>query len=309
MLIVVAVVVAILVKTFLIQPFYIPSASMERTLHGCEGCSGDRIIVNKPVYTVFRDPRPGDIVVFKAPSNWPEETTGTPPTNPVLKGVRWFGQLVGVVPPDESDLVKRVIAVGGQTVKCCDQGGNVQVSDTGPSGTFTSYDDGSFDFVDPGSDQFARLPFGPVTVPKGRLWVMGDHRNNSQDSRYFCGGQPSPQQPVCTDGSVQQATSATVPVNNVIGKAVVIAWPPSRWTTLGTPPTFKDVKVPAAAGELGLASLATIGPLGVGMFAAGTVGGWRRARRRPSGRWRALLRRRSRSGSRRRTGRTRSPRA
>lgn len=307
-LVVVAVVVAILVKSFLIQPFYIPSASMEKTLHGCEGCSGDRIIVNKPIYTVFRDPHPGDIVVFKAPSDWPDEavTTSTS-TNPIVKGVHWFGQLVGVVPPNESDLVKRVIAVGGQTVKCCDAEGNVQISNDGPSGTFTSLDDKSYTFVDPSSDvdgqNYGALPFGPVTVPDGRLWVMGDHRNNSADSRYNCGGSPAPDQPVCADGSDAQAKQATVPVDNVIGKAVLIAWPPSRWTTLGTPPTFENVPLPSAAGDAGLASLATVGPLGVGLFAAGTIGSWRRGRRRPPGR--RLLARTRRSIGRRRPSRRR----
>ncbi|MHA3703547.1 signal peptidase I [Jatrophihabitans sp. YIM 134969] len=298
-LVIVAVVVAILVKTFLIQPFYIPSASMEKTLHGCEGCSGDRIIVNKPIYTVFRDPHPGDIVVFKAPSSWPDETVATTTSsNPIVKGVRWFGQLVGVVPPNESDLVKRVIAVGGQTVKCCDADGNVQISDDGPNGQFRSLDDPSYTYVDPGSADYGSLPFGPVTVPKDRLWVMGDHRNNSADSRYNCGGQPAPDQPVCADGSEQQAVESTVPVDNVIGKAVLIAWPPSRWTTLGTPPTFENIPLPSAAGDAGLASLATVGPLGVGLVAAGSVGSWRRSRRRPPGRVRArrwLRRRRTRA--------------
>lgn len=295
-LVVVAVVVAILVKTFLIQPFYIPSASMERTLHGCDGCSGDRIIVNKPIYTVVRDPHPGDIVVFKAPSDWPDEIVATSPSsNPVVKGLRWFGQLVGVVPPDESDLVKRVIAIGGQTVKCCDANGNVQISDDGPTGTFRSLDDSSYTFVDAGSESFGSLPFGPVTVPKDRLWVMGDHRNNSADSRYNCGDQPSPDTTVCSAGSEAQAMQATVPVDNVIGKAVLIAWPPSRWTTLGTPPTFDDIPLPSAAGQFGLASLATVGPLGVGLFAAGTVGSLRRGRRGPPGRLRrAIARRRKR---------------
>jgi signal peptidase I len=98
---------------------------------------------------------------------------------------------------------------------------------------------------------------------------------------------------VCADGSSAQAMQATVPVGNVIGKAVLIAWPPSRWTTLGTPPTFKDIPLPSAAADMGLASLATAGPLGVGLVAAGTVGTWRRRRRRPPSRpWRTRLRRR-----------------
>src|SRR6202012_2888030 len=117
--------------------YYIPSESMEKTLHGCTGCSGDRILVNKPIYDL-RDPHPGDIVVFKAPTGWDDEPTPTPPSNPILKGIRWVGQLIGIVPPDENDLVKRVIAVGGQTVQCCDTQGRVQVSDNGPAGPFHS---------------------------------------------------------------------------------------------------------------------------------------------------------------------------
>ncbi len=76
-----AIVIAIVVKTFLFQPFYIPSESMEKTLHGCPGCSGDRILVNKVIYD-FRDPEPGDIVVFNAPNGWNDEPPSTPPSNP-----------------------------------------------------------------------------------------------------------------------------------------------------------------------------------------------------------------------------------
>jgi signal peptidase I len=118
-LIVVAIAIAVVLKTFVIQPFYIPSQSMEQTLHGCPGCAGDRILVFKPVYHV-RDPHPGDIVVFKAPEDWDEPGGQVLSSNPVVHGIQWFGQLIGVVPPSEKDLVKRVIAVGGQTVKCCD---------------------------------------------------------------------------------------------------------------------------------------------------------------------------------------------
>src|SRR6476660_5725952 len=81
-LVALAIVIAILVKTFLVQPFYIPSESMEKTLHGCPGCSGDRILVNKLIYD-FRDPHPGDIVVFNAPKGWDEEPPLTPPSNPI----------------------------------------------------------------------------------------------------------------------------------------------------------------------------------------------------------------------------------
>jgi signal peptidase I len=223
-LVVIAVAVAVLIKTFFVQPFYIPSESMETTLHGCAGCSGDRIIVNKPIYHL-RDPHPGDIVVFRAPTEeWFNEPLPPPPGNPVLKGVRWFGQLVGFVPPDEHDLVKRVIAAGGQTIRCCDANGNIQISDSGATGPWRSLSEPYVSSQLAGPD----ATFGPVTVPAGRLWVMGDNRAHSEDSRWHY-----------LNDYKGDAVSSTVPDSKVIGKAVIIAWPPSRWRTLGTPNTFK----------------------------------------------------------------------
>lgn len=234
----IAIIVAIVVKTWIVQPFYIPSASMENTLHGCPGGCGDRILVNKTIYDL-RDPHGGDIVVFHAPSGWDEEPATTPPSNPVMKVLRGFGQLVGFVPPDGLVLVKRVIAVGGQTVKG-DAQGHVYISDNGPDGPYRLlnepyvYAQSTGDF-----DQF-----GPVTVPKGRLWVMGDHRDDSADSRYHCG-------PNGLDAECNPITS-TVPVSDVIGKAVLVIWPPSHWRTLGTPATFKaaGAALPGATGAL-----------------------------------------------------------
>lgn len=230
-LILLAIVIAIVVKTFVVQPFYIPSQSMEKTLHGCPGCHGDRILVNKPIFD-FRDPEPGDIVVFNAPKGWDDEPISRPPSNPVVRAVRGFGQLIGFVPPDGQVLVKRVIATGGQTVKG-DSAGHVLVSTHGASGPYRTLRE-PYVFIDRG--QLANVrPFGPVTVPKGRLWVMGDHRNDSADSRYHCGPDGvSDDQLNCG----QYPTEATVPIGDVIGKAFVIAWPPSRWRTLGTPSTF-----------------------------------------------------------------------
>jgi signal peptidase I len=223
-----AIVIAILVKTFLVQPFYIPSESMEKTLHGCQGCSGDRILVSKIVYD-FRDPHPGDIVVFNAPTGWDDEPPSTPPSNPVLRVIRGFGQLVGFVPPDGLVLVKRVIAVGGQAVKG-EAPNRVFVSDNGRTGPWRELKE---NFVyETGPDP--RATFGPIIVPKGRLWVMGDHRDRSADSRYHCGETGN----VGSDDENCDTTEATVPVSAVIGKAFVVAWPPSRWTTLGTPKTF-----------------------------------------------------------------------
>jgi signal peptidase I len=234
-LVALAIGIAVLVKTFVVQPFYIPSDSMEQTLHGCTGCRGDRILVNKLIYD-FRDPHPGDIVVFHAPQGW-NETVVHPPSNPVLRTLRGFGQLIGFVPPDGEILVKRVIAVGGQTVKG-DARGHVFISDTGKNGPYRRLDE---PYVYAPRSQWLgqnhmEEPFGPVTVPKGRLWVMGDHRTDSADSRFHCipGGPESTSQ----DRSCNPVSS-TVPVSDVIGKAFVIAWPPSRWTTLGTPVTFE----------------------------------------------------------------------
>jgi signal peptidase I len=240
-LIAVAIAVAVLIKTFLVQPFYIPSESMEKTLHGCPGCSGDRVLVNKLIFDI-RDPHPGDIVVFRAPPDWDEEPAPRAPANPIVKGVRWFGQLVGFVPPDERDLIKRVIAVGGQSIQCCDSKGRVQISDHGVNGPWRSLDEpyifenSAWDsrskpehLASGGSDQ---RTFGPVTIPKGRLWVMGDHRGDSADSRFHC-IEAAPADHVCG------TSDTTVAVSKVIGKGVLIAWPPSRWRTLGTPGTFK----------------------------------------------------------------------
>ncbi|MGI8881780.1 MAG: signal peptidase I [Jatrophihabitans sp.] len=250
-LIIAAIVIAVVIKTFVVQPYYIPSESMEKTLHGCTGCSGDRILVNKPIFHL-RDPHPGDIVVFKAPSGW-DEVTPQPTRNPFVKVVRGFGQLVGVIPPDEKDLVKRVIAIGGQTVRCCDAQGRVQISENGPNGPWRSLDE-PYLFED------NHQPFGPVTVPHGRLWVMGDHRGDSADSRAHCDTGPA---------QACDPVRSTVSLSLVIGKAVVIAWPPSRWRTLGTPDTFKNTA--AAAGS--------IVPLGSGVVAMFPLLLWRRRRR------------------------------
>jgi signal peptidase I len=259
-LVLVAVLIAVLVKSFVVQPFYIPSASMEKTLHGSPEMGHDRILVNKPIYDL-RDPHGGDIVVFHAPPGWDDEPASRPPSNPIVRAIRGFGQLVGFVPPDGLVLVKRVIATGGQGVKG-DAQGDVFVSKNGLNGPWDKLDEPYV--YESGTDTHAE--FGPVVVPKGRLWVMGDHRNDSADSRFHCaaGGAQGSDGPSC------DPTSSTVPVSEVIGKAVVVAWPPSHWRTLGTPKTYQHL----ADGVPLLSGLAITTPL---LFV-------RRRRRRRAGR-------------------------
>jgi signal peptidase I len=130
------------------------------------------------------------------------------------------GSVFGVVPPDENDLVKRVIATGGQTVECCDEQGRVMVNGKPLDEPYVVND---FPFV-PGqltcdTDRKSARCFGPVTVPDGNLWMMGDNRNNSADSRYHVGDE----------------LQGTVPKDNVRGKAVFIILPPGRMGTIGSP--------------------------------------------------------------------------
>lgn len=208
-LVVVALVFTFLVQTFVARVYVIPSGSMEMTLIGNNG-TGDRILVDKVVYD-FGSPRPGDVVVFKGPPGWDQtefyvDTT----TNPLVKWLRQLASDVGIAKPNEYDLVKRVIAVGGQTIMCCDAQNRVMVDGKPLNEPYIYWQPGR-----PGpADQ---LRFGPIKVPQGYLWVEGDNRSNSDDSRYQNGG----------------GIHGIVPVANVIGKARTIIWPPSRWQGIG----------------------------------------------------------------------------
>lgn len=224
---VIAMVLYYFTLTFVARPYLIPSESMEPTLHGCSGCVGDRIMVDKISFR-FGSPQPGDVIVFRGPSSWNMGYKSIRSNNTALRWLQNALSFVGFVPPDENDLVKRVIAVGGQTVACR--------SDTGltVNGKLLKepYLNSGTMLADPAVYRCLGSEFGPVTVPQSRLWVMGDNRTHSADSRVHCvsNAVDAVKGIFCTG----DPDSGTVPVGNVIGKARFIVWPPSRWGGVGS---------------------------------------------------------------------------
>ncbi len=186
----VAILVAVLVRAFVLQTFYIPSPSMEHTLNVL-----DRVLVNKLVYD-FRDPHRGEIIVFKAPQDWQSGTEG-------------------------EDFIKRVIGVGGDHVVCCDAQQRLIVNGHSLDEPFIYRDaDGT---QDPAADQ----PFA-ITVPAGRLWVMGDHRSASGDSLEHW-------------EQSEDITEATITQKSIVGRAFTIFWPVNRATWLSVPKQFDSI--------------------------------------------------------------------
>jgi signal peptidase I len=221
-LLTIALVLYYVMLTFVARPYLIPSESMEPTLHGCAGCVGDRIMVDKVTYR-FTSPKPGDVVVFKGPPAW---NVGYKSIRSDSAPIRWLQNalsFIGFVPPDENDLVKRVIAVGGQTVECRATTG-LTVDGKRLNEPYLNVETM---MADPRIYPCLGNEFGPVKVPDGRLWVMGDNRTHSADSRAHCTNLPADALKglLCTG----DPTAGTVPVDNVIGKARFIAWPPGRW--------------------------------------------------------------------------------
>ena len=220
LLIVIAITLAILAKTFVLQAFFIPSGSMETTLHGCPGCNGDRVLVNKVVYDV-RDIHRGEIVVFNGVDSFDPEVPPAPPGSALQRVVNGFTRLVGLGAPGETDYIKRVIGLPGDRVACCSNG-RVTVQ---PAGSDTAveldepylFEDDAEVFCAAGTADACRPGSPGVLVPEGRLWVMGDHRSASSDSR----------------------ANGTIPIDKVIGRAFVIVWPFNRVKVLPVPDPFR----------------------------------------------------------------------
>ncbi|WP_432138891.1 MULTISPECIES: signal peptidase I [unclassified Streptomyces] len=242
----IALVLALLIKTFLVQAFSIPSASMNDTL-----LEGDRVLVDKLTPWFGSEPERGEVVVFHDPDNWlaGEE----PPTpNAFQTALSWIGLMPSA---EEKDLIKRVIGVGGDTVECKGTG-PVKVNGKPLDEESYVYPGNTPCTVDDTGGQFK------VTIPEGYIWVMGDHRQNSRDSRY----------------NQADRHHGMVPVDEVVGRAIVKAWPINRWGTLPVPDTFDQNFGTSAAPSAAL----TVAPQSLALLGAVPLVLWRRRRPAPA---------------------------
>lgn len=207
MLVVVALGLALVIKAFVVQAFYIPSASMENTLD-----IGDRVLVNKLAYQLH-DVNRGDIVVFSGAGSFLPATPQRQPDNPVDALAGAVASALGVASQGERDFIKRVVGVPGDRVACCDERGRVTVNGVPLNGA---------PYVHP-DDEPSKMDF-EVTVPAGELWVMGDHRSVSADSR----------------AHIDDPGGGTVPIDRVVGRAFSVVWPPGHIQLLSPPRTFEQ---------------------------------------------------------------------
>ena len=229
-IVVAAAILTLLVKAFVIQVYRIPSASMENTLQ-----IGDRVLVNKVVYH-FRGIARGDVVVFSGQDSWGPDAP-PPSSNPV---VRVFDDVLSGLGlhSEQTYYIKRVIGLPGDRVACC--------TDKKVTVNGVPLDEGQYLF--PGNPP-STFKFSDE-VPPGHLWVMGDHRSDSDDSRYHPG----------------DPGGGTIPENEVVGRAFLIIWPPSQLRDLPIPTTFQQASL--HAGAAGAAVLDVGGPaLAVGVLA------------------------------------------
>ncbi|MEU4210652.1 signal peptidase I [Streptomyces sp. NPDC026206] len=215
LLLIVCLVCLLLVSSYLVQPFLIPSGSMRNTFQ-----AGDRVLVNKLAYRFGDEPRRGDVIVFDGTDSFVQ---APPAENPVTALVRKGASAVGLMRPAETDYIKRVVGTGGDRVRCCDKRGRLEVNGRPVLE----------DYLFPG-DEPSQVPFD-IVVPEGKLWVMGDHRSDSRDSRDHLG----------------EPGGGTVPLDRVIGRADWIGWPLGRMTSLKRPDAFAGVPDPVDPGLVG----------------------------------------------------------
>jgi signal peptidase I len=225
-LLAVALVIAIVVKSLFVQAYYVPSQSMEPLLQGGPGVkTDDRILVEKVSYWLGHSPSRGDVVVFKDPGGWLDAEEADEHVGPVTKVLTDIGLV-----PSGGHLVKRVIGVAGDVIHCCNQAGELEVN--GHAIDESSYAvPGKLD----GHDCYGPMPgtcdwtAGPV--PKGYLFVMGDNRAHSADSSYH----------LCLPSETECHDSPYVPVRDVVGKVVALFWPLGRMRLIHRPADFAGI--------------------------------------------------------------------